>query len=113
MDRLAASVKPGAHYVTPVEHLASISADSASAFQALRKSVMAAGPLDHTTCELVVIATMAVTGAEASFKVHARRLLKEGVDLAAMRHAVLVTMAASTTFSQVSAALRWLDEAAV
>jgi len=82
MDRLAASVKPGAHYVTPVEHLASISADSASAFQALRKSVMAAGPLDHTTCELVVIATMAVTGAEASFKVHARRLLKEATGFA-------------------------------
>ena len=98
--------------MSPIEYLASISAESASAFQALRKSVLAAGPLDHTTCELVVIATMAVTGAEASFKVHARRLLKEGVELAAMRHAVLVTMAASTTFSQVGDALRWLDEAA-
>lgn len=98
--------------MTPMERLSTVSVEAAAAFQTLRSSVLAAGPLDHVTCELIVIATMAVTQTEASFKLHARRLLADGVELARIRHAVVVTLGASTTFSQASAALRWLDEAA-
>ena len=93
-----------------VEFLRQISPASAEAFQALRKSVMAAGPLDHTTCELIALGALATSGEEDSFKVHARRLVKEGVGLDALRQAVLVTFAASTTFSQIIAALHWIDE---
>jgi 4-carboxymuconolactone decarboxylase len=96
--------------LSPVEYLRTHSADTADAFQALRKAVMASGPLDEKTCELITLGALVTCESEGSFKTHARRLKREGVSLAAMRQAVLVTFAASTTFSQVSAGLRWIDD---
>jgi hypothetical protein len=49
------------------------------------------------------------SGGESSFKIHARRLLKEGVAVEALRQAVLVTLGASTTLAQVISGLRWID----
>jgi alkylhydroperoxidase/carboxymuconolactone decarboxylase family protein YurZ len=97
--------------LTPVEYLNQISSATADAFQALRKAVLAAGPLDAHTCELIALGALVTSGNEASFKTHARRLLKEGVAADALRHAVLVTFGATTTFSQVSDGLHWVDEA--
>ena len=96
--------------LTPVEKLAAISPNAAQAFQDLRKAVLASGPLDHHTCELIVLGAMVTAGHESSFKTHARRLLKEKVDPAALQQAVLVTFAATTSFTDVSAGLRWIDE---
>jgi len=93
----------------PVEYLKRYSGASAEAFQALRKAVRTAGPLDAHTCELITLGALVTSGSEASFKTHARRLLKDGVTLDALRQAVLVTFAASTTFSQVIDGLRWID----
>jgi alkylhydroperoxidase/carboxymuconolactone decarboxylase family protein YurZ len=98
--------------LTPVEYLTTISAPAAEAFQSLRKAVLAAGPLDPHTCELIALGALVTTGNEASFKTHARRLLKEGVSVAALRHAVLVTFGATTTFSLVSDGLHWIDDVA-
>jgi alkylhydroperoxidase/carboxymuconolactone decarboxylase family protein YurZ len=96
--------------LTPVEYLAQFSPEASAAFQALRKAVVEAGPLDGHTCELIALGAFATTGAEGSFKTHAQRLLKEGVAAAALRQAVLVTFAATTTFSLVVAALHWIDD---
>jgi alkylhydroperoxidase/carboxymuconolactone decarboxylase family protein YurZ len=98
--------------LTPVEYLKHLSADTAEAFQALRKAVLAAGPLDAHTCELIALGALVTTGNEASFKTHARRLLKEGVSAEALRHAVLVTFGATTTFSQISDGLHWVEDVA-
>ncbi len=98
--------------LTPVEYLKEVSAPTAEAFQALRKAVLASGPLDAHTCELVTLGAFATTGNEASFKTHARRLLNEGVAIDALRQAVLVTFGATTTFSLVSDALHWIDDVA-
>ena len=49
------------------------------------------------------------SGGESSFKMHARRLLKEGVPVEALRQAVFVTLGASTTLAQVIDGLRWID----
>ena len=95
---------------TPVEKLAAVSPGAAQAFQDLRKAVLASGPLDHHTCELIVLGAMVTAGHEASFKTHARRLLAEKVDPAALRQAVLVTFAATTSFTELSAGLRWVDD---
>jgi alkylhydroperoxidase/carboxymuconolactone decarboxylase family protein YurZ len=95
---------------SPIEYLKSISAETATAFQALRKSVLSAGPLDEHTCELIALGGLVTAGSEQSFKTHARRLLKAGVAAAALRQAVLTTFGASTTFSQVLSGLRWVDE---
>ena len=95
---------------TPVEYLRTIDAASAEAFQALRKAVMKAGPLDHKTCELISLGALVTARHEQSFKVHARRLLRDGVEPAALRHAVLSTFAASTTFSQIVEGLEWVDD---
>lgn len=96
--------------LTPVEYLTKISPDTSKAFQDLRKAVLASGPLDNHTCELIVLGAMATAGLEASFKTHARRLIKEKVAPEALRQAVLVTFGATTSFSGVSAALRWVDD---
>ena len=96
--------------LTPVEYLAQFSPDAAQSFQALRKAVGSAGPLDANTCELIALGAFATIGAENSFKTHARRLLKEDVPADALRQAVLVTFAATTTFSSVIAALHWVDD---
>lgn len=96
--------------LTPVEYLNHFSHETADAFQALRKAVLAAGPLDAHTCELIALGALVTTGNEGSFKTHARRLLKEGVSPEALRHAVLVTFGATTTFSQISDGLHWVDD---
>lgn len=98
--------------LTPVEFLAQFSPKASTAFQDLRKAVLSSGPLDHNTCELITLGAFATTGNESSFKTHARRLLKENVPVEAMRQAVLVTFAATTTFSAVVAALRWVEDVA-
>jgi alkylhydroperoxidase/carboxymuconolactone decarboxylase family protein YurZ len=98
--------------MNPTQHLASIDAPTADAFQALRKAVLASGPLDERISELIVTACFATTGHEASFKVHAKRLLAINVPVEEIRQAVLLTFGATTTFSDVSQALRWIDELA-
>ena len=98
--------------MTPLEILAHHSGDAGQAFGALRKAVLGAGPLDAQMCELVTLGALATTGEEASFKVHARRFLKDGGDAKAISHAVLVTFGATTTFSDVVSALRWVGEVA-
>ena len=95
---------------TPVEYLAQFCPGASSAFQSLRKAVLDSGPLDHRTCELIALGAFATAGNEGTFKVHAGRLLKEGVPVEALRQTVLVTFAATTTFSGVIAALHWIDD---
>jgi len=97
---------------SPIEYLRQFSAESAAAFQALRKAVMASGPLDEHTCELITLGALVTCGSESSFKTHARRLKRAGVPLPALRQAVLVTFGASTTFEQVNAGLHWIDAVA-
>jgi alkylhydroperoxidase/carboxymuconolactone decarboxylase family protein YurZ len=99
-----------ARKMTPIEQLAAASPGAGKAFQDLRNAVLAAGPLDNHTCELIVLGAMVTAGTEASFKTHARRLIKDKVAPEALRQAVLVTFAATTTFSGVMAGLRWVDE---
>ena len=100
----------GEKKLTPVEYLAQHCAGASSAFQALRKAVLEAGPLDNHTCELITLGAFATAHSEGPFKTHAQRLLKDRVPVAALRQAVLVTFAATTTFSAVIDALRWIDD---
>ena len=95
--------------LSPLDYVKQFSADTGAAFQALRKAVLSAGPLDAHTCELIVLGALVTSGGESSFKIHARRLLKEGVAVEALRQAVLVTLGASTTLAQVISGLRWID----
>lgn len=102
----------GERELTPVEYLKTVNAPTAEAFQSLRKAVLNAGPLDARTCELIALGALVTTGSEASFKTHARRLLKEGVSVEALRHTVLVTFGATTTFALISNGLHWIDDVA-
>jgi alkylhydroperoxidase/carboxymuconolactone decarboxylase family protein YurZ len=95
--------------LSPLDYVKQFSAETGAAFQALRKSVLGSGPLDAHTCELIVLGALVTSGGESSFKVHARRLLKEGVAVEALRQAVFVTLGASTTLAQVISGLRWID----
>jgi len=95
--------------LSPLDYVKQFSADTGAAFQALRKSVLGSGPLDAHTCELIVLGGLVTSGGELSFKIHARRLLKEGVAVEALRQAVFVTLGASTTLAQVISGLRWIE----
>jgi alkylhydroperoxidase/carboxymuconolactone decarboxylase family protein YurZ len=95
--------------LNPVQFVTQYNADAAASFQQLRKAVMA-GPLDEHVCELIVIGALATTGEEGSFKVHARRLRIMGAPAEELRQSVLVTLGASTTFSSIVSALRWVDD---
>jgi alkylhydroperoxidase/carboxymuconolactone decarboxylase family protein YurZ len=96
--------------LAPLDYLKHFSSATGEAFQSLRKAVMAAGPLDAHTCELIALGGLVTSGSEGSFKTHARRLLRDGVAGAALRQAVLVTLGASTTFSQVIDGLKWVEQ---
>lgn len=96
--------------MSPLDYLKHFSADTGNAFQALRKSVVAAGPLDAHTCELIALGGLVTSGSEQSFKTHGRRLLRDGVTAAALRQAVLVTLGASTTFNQAIDGLKWVEQ---
>jgi len=96
--------------LSPIDYLKHCSAETAVAFQSLRKAVLSAGPLDAHTCELIALGALVTSGSEPSFKVHARRLLREGISAAALRQAVLVTFGASTNFTQVIAGLKWVEQ---
>jgi alkylhydroperoxidase/carboxymuconolactone decarboxylase family protein YurZ len=95
--------------LNPVQFVSQYNADAAAAFQQLRKAAVS-GPLDEHVCELIVIGALATTGEQGSFKVHARRLKTMGAPAEELRQAVMTTIGASTTFSQVVAALKWVDE---
>jgi hypothetical protein len=71
--------------MTPMEQLGAASQPTLAAFQSLRKAVLASGPLDERTCELIVTASFATIGSEDS-------------------------LGATTTFSAVTQALAWLDD---
>jgi alkylhydroperoxidase/carboxymuconolactone decarboxylase family protein YurZ len=95
----------------PSEYLRIASPDAAEAFRSLRNSVIAAGPLDPTTCELINIAGLGIAGFEDSFKNHARQLLRTGaVPIASLRHAVVVPLGSTASIFQVARALEWLDQ---
>src|SRR6185312_9558501 len=70
--------------LSPVEYVAQFSPGASHAFEELRAAVLADGPLDNHTCELIVLGAFVTVGNEASFKVHARRLLRDQVPLAAL-----------------------------
>jgi alkylhydroperoxidase/carboxymuconolactone decarboxylase family protein YurZ len=99
------------HLVSPPsEYLRKESAAAGESFRALRDSLLASGPLDRATCELIVIAGLATSGFEDSFKIHSQRLLDMDVPMTALRHAVMITLGGSSTIFQVARALQWLDE---
>nr|WP_281352082.1 carboxymuconolactone decarboxylase family protein [Chelativorans oligotrophicus] len=91
-------------------YLQEASADAAAGFRAMRAAVVAAGPLDKVTCELIVISGLALLGYEDAFKTHARRLIEAGTSRAAVEHAVLVTLCSTSTLFQVARAIQWLDD---
>ncbi len=92
--------------------LRKVDANTADAFKHLRDAVIAAGPLDFTTAELIMLGSFATAGYEPAVKAHAKRLYSElGVARAAIDHAVLVTFGATATLVRVTEALCWIEEA--
>lgn len=96
------------------DHLRRVDAGTADAFKNLRDAVIAGGPLDFKTAELIMLGAFATAGYEPAVKAHAKRLHDElGVSREAIEHAVLVTFGATATLVRVAEALIWIDEALV
>lgn len=92
------------------QYLASVDADVAASFRALRGSAQKAGPLEHETLELITLASFATAGLELAFKGHAKRACENGLEKAKVRHAVMTLLGASLPMASVVEALLWLDE---
>ncbi len=71
---------------TPTTRLAEVSPEGADTFRKLREQMLQSGPLDNTTCELIVVSGFAQLGWESSFKIHARRLVRANVAKAVLQH---------------------------
>jgi len=95
---------------TPTTRLAEVSPEGADSFRKLREQMLQSGPLDNTTCELIVISGFAQLGWESSFKIHALRLVRAHVAKAVLQHAVMAPLGATTVVYQVALALKWIDE---
>ena len=95
---------------TPTTRLAEVSPEGADTFRKLREQMLQSGPLDNTTCELIVVSGFAQLGWESSFKIHARRLVRANVAKAVLQHAVMAPLGATTVVYQVALALKWIDE---
>ena len=75
----------------PSQYLAGISPEASKGFKKLRETVLESGPLDHETCEQIVVAGFAICGFEDAFKNHGGHLLRAGTSVEKIRHAVLET----------------------
>jgi alkylhydroperoxidase/carboxymuconolactone decarboxylase family protein YurZ len=82
------------------------------AFMAMRKALNEAGPLPAQVRELIVASNFATHGMHGGFLTHGGRALEYGASVEELRHAVLVTLGANTTFGRVAEALTWVDELA-
>ena len=112
---------------TPTTRLAEVSPEGADSFRKLREQMLQAGPLDNTTCELIVIsevgrlfrASLPVTsngmlsllsiGDDVCVPVPLR-LVRANVAKAVLQHAVMAPLGATTVVYQVALALKWIDE---
>ncbi len=95
---------------TPVQRLRDASPAAADAFAALRKAVEESGPLETKYRELINMGAFTTARMEASFKTHCGRALDAGATPEECRQAALLTFAATTGFSSVADALRWLED---
>ena len=94
----------------PSSDLMKVNHDVGAGIRALRKVLVAVGPLGQETCELILISSFAAHGFERSFKIHALRALLMGVSKDALAHATMITLGATTALLTVTNALAWLDE---
>jgi alkylhydroperoxidase/carboxymuconolactone decarboxylase family protein YurZ len=95
----------------PTVRLAEANAAVGAAYKELRVALVAAGPLDHTTFELILMSHFAAGGRESSVKIHALRGFASGISKAAMQQAVMIPLGAAATLPAIADALRWIDEA--
>jgi alkylhydroperoxidase/carboxymuconolactone decarboxylase family protein YurZ len=95
----------------PTVRLGEANAAVGAAYKELRVALAAAGPLDHTTCELILLSAFAAAGRENSVKIHALRGFAAGMSKAAMQQAVMIPLGAAATLPAIADALRWIDEA--
>jgi alkylhydroperoxidase/carboxymuconolactone decarboxylase family protein YurZ len=98
--------------LTPSERLRSTNPAVSAAFQTFRDTARAAGPLDHGTVELILLAGFSVVGQQEPFKNHAMRALRSGVAKEALQQAVMVTLGATSILPAVANSLRWIEEVA-
>jgi len=94
----------------PTSWLGTISAEARDQYKELRSTLLASGPLDATTCEIINVVALAIRGFEPSFRIHAARLAQGGVPKRTVQHALVSTLGATTVLFEVARALQWLDD---
>jgi len=94
---------------TPSSFLKDVDPDTGAAFRTLRDAIGRAGPLDHAQAELIILAGFVTAGFEDPFKIHALRMVRQGMTAATLRHMVLLLLGASLPMYPAARALDWID----
>ncbi len=77
-------------------------------YDRLAKACHRGGPLDARTRRLIKLGIAIGLSSEGGVRSHARRALEDGVSVAELRHAVLLTMT-TAGFPAMMAAMKWVD----
>lgn len=97
----------------PSAYLKEVNPAAAGSFRELREALVKPGPLDHETCEYIIINGFGLAGFEEPFKIHVLRMLQRGVAPEKLQHAMLVSLGANAPLFPVVRALRWIEEVLV
>ncbi|MGE3148764.1 MAG: carboxymuconolactone decarboxylase family protein [Pseudorhodoplanes sp.] len=93
----------------PIERIAKADPATAQGFKNLR-AALNGGPIEYRTGELILLSGFITLGYEEAVKIHACRLIEDGMTVAQVRQCALFLLGATATMVQVSNAIKWIDE---
>lgn len=79
-------------------------------YAAMREAAFKSGPLEKTTCQLIMLGAFVSAGYEMAFRNHAKWLRESGIPKAVAVQAVLVTLGSTSDVNQVGPALSWIED---
>ncbi|CAH1655231.1 Carboxymuconolactone decarboxylase [Hyphomicrobiales bacterium] len=95
----------------PIGRIANADPATAQGFKNLR-AALNEGPIDYRTGELILLSGFITLGYEEAVKIHACRLIEDGMSVESVRQCALFLLGACATMVQVSNAIKWIDEVA-
>lgn len=79
-------------------------------YAGMREAAFKSGPLEKTTCQLIMLGAFVAAGYEMAFRNHTKWLKESGIPKAAVEQAVLVTLGSTTDVNQIGPALSWIED---
>jgi 4-carboxymuconolactone decarboxylase len=98
-------------FTTNADLLRAIAPEVADRFQALRREVRDAGPIEAKTRELILLAAFAAADIKSGFVIHARIARTLGATIEECRHAAMLGISATQSLARTVDAIEWVEAA--